>query len=156
MKKPKRIETSEAGEYAGRLEEFDSGKGQPFADSWQSGCGAEGRQPTLYARWRAFEHDKVYVVYSYGDHFPTYIWSDAAQMWFANADKFSRTTTAHQSKAHPRKLVREEKYPFGDRTYPVYEWADCEPRDTEWMKAVAERGMVGRVAKVFADARRAS
>lgn len=151
---PKRINTDQAGQYAGRLEEFNSGKGVAFADSWQSGNRDpdDRTMPTLYARWREFEHDKVYVVYSYGDHFPLYIYSPGADAWFANSDKFSPTTTQHRYKAHPRKLVREEKYPFGERTYPVYEWADCEPHDTEWMKEVAEHGMVGRVSRILRDA----
>ena len=40
-----------------------------------------------------------YVVYSYGTHFPMYVYANG--QWFGNSDKYSRTTSAHQSKSHP-------------------------------------------------------
>ena len=40
-----------------------------------------------------------YVVYSYASHFPMYIY--AGNRWYANRDKFSRTTSKHQSQARP-------------------------------------------------------
>ena len=43
--------------------------------------------------------DTWYVVYSYGKHFPMYIWANG--IWFANEDKYSRTTTRHQLQARP-------------------------------------------------------
>ena len=49
----------------------------------------------LYAQWE----DDLYVVYSYGRHWPLYInWKG---VWFANISKVSRTTTKHASQTHP-------------------------------------------------------
>jgi hypothetical protein len=40
-----------------------------------------------------------YVVYSYGKHFPMYIYEGGH--WYANEDKYSRSTSRHQSQANP-------------------------------------------------------
>ena len=45
--------------------------------------------------------DKLYVVYSYGYHFPMYAYDREHGKWLANKDKYSRTTSTHQSKACP-------------------------------------------------------
>lgn len=42
-----------------------------------------------------------YVVYSYAQHFPMYIYDPVTQAWFGNKDKFSRSTTRQQSQARP-------------------------------------------------------
>ena len=41
----------------------------------------------------------VYKVYSYGYHFPMYAYK--AGQWYANRDKYSRTTSKHQSQCRP-------------------------------------------------------
>jgi len=43
--------------------------------------------------------DEQYVVFSYGHHFPIYIYAN--NHWFANKDKFSQSTSRHQSQARP-------------------------------------------------------
>lgn len=43
----------------------------------------------------------VYVVYSYGHHFPMYIYDSDVDQWFANKDKYSSSTTRQQSHAYP-------------------------------------------------------
>lgn len=50
---------------------------------------------SLYAEWVR----DYYVVYSYGEHFPMYVWDGAR--WLGNDDKYSPSTTRHQSAAHP-------------------------------------------------------
>lgn len=40
-----------------------------------------------------------YVVYSYGYHFPMYVWDGS--VWLENSDKYSRSTSRHQSQLHP-------------------------------------------------------
>ena len=40
-----------------------------------------------------------YVVYSYGKHFPMYIYEGGH--WYANIDKYSPSTSRHQSQANP-------------------------------------------------------
>lgn len=46
-------------------------------------------------------NDRHFVVYSYGHHFPIYIFDEATNQWFANRDKYSQSTTRHQSQARP-------------------------------------------------------
>lgn len=51
----------------------------------------------VYAVWR----DNLYIVYSYGLHFPMYVWDSKAGVWLANEDKYSVSTSKHQSKCRP-------------------------------------------------------
>lgn len=49
----------------------------------------------LYAvNWKG-----AYIVYSYGEHFPIYVWKN--DVWYANSDKYSVTTTKHKRLARP-------------------------------------------------------
>lgn len=50
----------------------------------------------LFGRW---ETPLMYVVYSYGEHWPLYVWDGFD--WFENEDKYSRTTTHHRGYARP-------------------------------------------------------
>ena len=45
----------------------------------------------------------LYVVLSYGDHFPMYIAEehDGVVKWYGNQDKWGPTTSVHQSQCHP-------------------------------------------------------
>jgi hypothetical protein len=40
-----------------------------------------------------------YIVYSYGRHWPLFIYSGG--VWYENADRYSVTTSQHRSKLHP-------------------------------------------------------
>ena len=42
-----------------------------------------------------------YVVYSYGQHFPMYVWDYKDKLWVGNESKYSTTTSRHQSKCKP-------------------------------------------------------
>ena len=53
---------------------------------------------TVFAR----STDELYVVYSYGEHFPMYIYDHQSEMWFGNSDRYSPTTTRHQTLAQPQ------------------------------------------------------
>jgi len=66
-------------------------------------------------------HIHLYIVYSYGYHFPMYIYDRNATMWFGNKDKYSVTTSKHQSQARP--------------TQPVETWLD-----TNDMKLLVRQG----------------
>lgn len=46
----------------------------------------------------------MYVVYSYGYHFPMFVWADSE--WYENTDKYSRSTTKQQSQLRPHADVR--------------------------------------------------
>ena len=70
----------------------------------------EFRGSNLFAEWVTVsytdEHDQwqerdVYVVYSYGKHWPLFVFDDLAGVWFENMDSYSVTTSKHRSQAHP-------------------------------------------------------
>ena len=72
----------------------------------------EARKPftgsNMYAERRTASHGNsdIYVVYSYGVHWPLYIAEvpdDACGQitWYENADRSSRSTTRHVSQARP-------------------------------------------------------
>jgi len=42
-----------------------------------------------------------YIVFSWGEHYPMFIYTNGC--WFENEDKYSRSTTKHQTQAHPRR-----------------------------------------------------
>lgn len=41
--------------------------------------------------------DNLYIVYSYGKHFPIAVYNLDTNTWYINTDKFSVTTSRHQS-----------------------------------------------------------
>lgn len=43
----------------------------------------------------------LYVVYSYGDHFPMWVYDGHINQWFGNEDRWSRTTSKQQSQTRP-------------------------------------------------------
>lgn len=65
---------------------------------------------SIYAHNYANQHDKWYVVYSYGVHFPMYLYDYATNTWYGNWEKARRTTSKHQSQTHP---LCEVKYIAG-------------------------------------------
>ena len=48
--------------------------------------------------------DKLYIVYSYGYHFPMYI--KYKNTWYENSDKYSITTSKQQNQARPNKKTK--------------------------------------------------
>lgn len=70
-----------------------------------------------------FVGDGKYVVYSYGYHFPMYVWDCNDQVWVGNESKYSTTTSRHQSKCRPRgdiKWVKTDeirKFVESDKTW---------------------------------------
>jgi hypothetical protein len=48
------------------------------------------------------ENQEIYVVYSYGHHWPMYVYDPLADQWYGNKDKFSQTTSIHSGDAMPR------------------------------------------------------
>jgi hypothetical protein len=58
----------------------------------------------LYARWTkgAIVNPRdVYVVYSYGPHWPLFVYDSAVGVWFENTETCTPTTSRHRSVAHP-------------------------------------------------------
>jgi len=42
-----------------------------------------------------------YVVYSYGEHFPLFVWCPITTNWYVNSDKYSTSTSRHKSQLSP-------------------------------------------------------
>jgi hypothetical protein len=63
----------------------------------------KNRNETVFATEppNVFEGQDLYVVYSYGEHFPIYVYDYQSEMWFGNDDKYSPTTSRHQTMAEP-------------------------------------------------------
>lgn len=68
----------------------------------------EFKGSNTYAEWLLFP--ERYVVYSYGDHWPLFIYEDGK--WYENADKYSRTTSKHHGQLRP--LYATEKHSADD------------------------------------------
>jgi hypothetical protein len=49
------------------------------------------------------DESEFYVVYSYGEHFPMYVWSEG--VWFENEDKYSPTTSKHMGQCRPSRTT---------------------------------------------------
>ena len=54
----------------------------------------------VYPR-REGKNGALYVVYSYGDHFPMWLYDSQINQWFGNQDRWSRTTSKQQSQTRP-------------------------------------------------------
>lgn len=52
----------------------------------------------VQAEWRS---DCVYVVYSYGAHYPMFVYDKSIDRWYENKDKSSRTTERHKRRFGP-------------------------------------------------------
>lgn len=59
------------------------------------------RGSNLYAEWipTVTEGDERYVVYSYGIHWPLFIYTNGC--WFENEQRHSLSTAIHRTHAHP-------------------------------------------------------
>ena len=65
----------------------------------------------LFAEYRNIEPiDDVYVVYSYGYHFPMFV--NVKGTWYENCDRYSVSTSKQKNQAHP--LVKTIKVPTNE------------------------------------------
>lgn len=69
----------------------------------------------LYARMHYVSEtaENLYVVFSYGDHYPLFIYHYATDTWFENEDRYSVTTSKHRSQAHPLPITPIKKASTG-------------------------------------------
>ena len=83
MNKAMRTSNSKARDYVNNLEAFIGSN--------------------IYSNWFSWDEGmtKLYAIFSYGEHFPMYIYDDNEDVWVGNQDKYSRSTTRHQSQARP-------------------------------------------------------
>ena len=69
----------------------------------------EGKWKTIWKHTGVGDFEelcRVYVIYSYGSHFPMYVYDETSQEWLGNTDKYSRTTSSHQSKYRPSEVAK--------------------------------------------------
>jgi hypothetical protein len=69
----------------------------------------------------------TYTVYSYGNHYPMYVYDYEACQWYGNADKSTRTTERHKNLVQP---------------YSVAQWVD-----TETLRLISMEGIVNTTAE---------
>lgn len=86
MSKPKRINGRTAHSYVQKRIAFKNSTGQ------------------LYAEWRDTRAGSFarYVVYSYGRHWPLFVYVPKVDTWFETKDRYSVTTSHHRTYAHPQ------------------------------------------------------
>jgi len=66
----------------------------------------QNREPftgnSCYAENRSYPSgEDAYVVYSYGEHWPLFIYHPMTDSWLENSDRCSVTTSKHRSSTHP-------------------------------------------------------
>jgi hypothetical protein len=71
-----------------------------------------------------------YMVFSYGTHWPLFIYEQVTDTWYANRDKYSQSTSRHYSQANPSMYNPEIK---------------LVPLSVHDMKAVVRGGSVGLI-----------
>lgn len=96
----KRVSNNKARDYVNGFKEF---QGSNTTGKWLN------REDTNF----------IYVVYSYGAHFPMYIYDKKQNKWIGNKDKYSRSTTRHQSLLRPSNEV-EVWYNTNDMKEVIY------------------------------------
>lgn len=67
--------------------------------------GIEFQGNNTFAKWITTNNNKLYVVYSYGSHFPMYIYDQSQDRWVGNNSKYSQTTSKHQSQLKPSDTI---------------------------------------------------
>lgn len=73
----------------------------------------------MFAVWEGH----TYVVYSFGTHFPMYVYDQVSNMWIGNKDKYSPSTSKQQTQTKPNHVDK---------------WVD-----TESLKSIVGEGIVG-------------
>lgn len=51
---------------------------------------------------------RLYIVYSYGEHWPLLVFDRATGEWWANEDKYSATTSRHMTQCRPYTVPSDE------------------------------------------------
>lgn len=82
----------------------------------------------LFAERNTNTTKDLYVVYSYGYHFPIYIYDFGVRQWFGNEDYYSGSTSKHKAQSRP--------------THPIALFCSV-----EIMKRIAEVGYIKAAAK---------
>lgn len=83
----------------------------------------QAKEPFTGANMLGVRQNGMYVVYSYGRHWPLFIFSFANGQWYENSEKYSSTTSKHRGQAHPHKdtmpLTCQEMLKLAENREPV-------------------------------------
>lgn len=109
---PTRVNNNQARQYVERKE--------PFAGS------------NTFAEWQSW----LYVVYSYGHHWPMFVYDSQVDLWFENTSKYSRTTSKQHGQLRP----------FGLEYTPMSRDEICALVDAGGFKNYTVRRLKGRQA----------
>jgi hypothetical protein len=78
----KKISNNQMSEYVTKMEQFKTNNGSVYTTDQV--------------------HPDLYIVYSYGVHWPMYIYDNASNAWFGNSTKYNKpTTNKHTTLAKP-------------------------------------------------------
>jgi hypothetical protein len=91
-----RIANRKAAEYVNRKEFF---KGSNIFGFWSWSYGGYVQH---LEREVSGGGNSLYIVTSYGNHFPMLVFDPKAEKWYHNTDKYSSTTSRHQSRVGRR------------------------------------------------------
>ena len=85
--------------------------------NYQASSHTRNKQPfmgsNLFAEWRTGKDGHArYVVFSYGNHWPLYIWDATTEQWYANFSRYGMTTSKHFTLARPAGLTSEDLIPI--------------------------------------------
>ena len=80
---------------------------------------------------------KIYVVYSYGEHYPMFLFRK--NKWYENSDGSSRSTSKQRSQARPMYGARQQAFDIADKINLPF----LKPLTTEEMKNIIRREEYG-------------
>jgi hypothetical protein len=80
-------------EHLERINNRDSAKYVSYKQEFQGS--------NMYAIHLEGKNKHTYVVYSYGPHWPMWVYDYGTREWYGMLDKFSRTTSKQQGQSHP-------------------------------------------------------
>ena len=89
-----RVANKNASQYVDELKEFEG------SNTFATNDGGSFAYDVLADR------KNLYIVYSYGYHFPMYIYDRQAGIWVGSKDKYSSSTTRHQSQCAPNAEIK--------------------------------------------------
>jgi len=88
-------------------------KTKNFIGSYNNQARIFGYNNSIMGTWLGdywYEKKHLYVVYSYGEHFPIYIYDSKRDEWYGNSDKYSRSTSKHQNQAYPSGVDHNNRF----------------------------------------------
>lgn len=59
------------------------------------------KEPFLGSHTFSSYTPNLYIVYSYGEHFPLFIYDQTNYQWLENSDPYSKSTARHRSQLRP-------------------------------------------------------